>query len=618
MNTDHEFEFEEFDLPAEFENDEELSRFRRLPPRSFSPRPIAKRPITLRPRPRPVPPRRPKFPRPIPARRTYIYAPEPPAGSEYVRWVQTMLNQALNLQLPVDGMMNVETRSAIRSFQEKNGLVVTGVVGPDTERALSAASSGQASGVGTTEPAEPGVMGPPDATGPVEPATMPPSSEFDFEWENGEDRELDFLEYEFEARPAPPTRKPLPFSLEPILQRALGRVKPKPELEFFGDFSEIEGELTGARLAAAVEANRRLARQLGWGCVVNDRLQLTETAPRPRFYDLLRLGASPSEEDFARAVEQFQQTEMGQRNGDGQLGPKTWKQLLRRNALDRGGVSPATRFAPFSRSVFFGGRKLGVIEKTRAYEKCFFDPVFDSPCRAARSGIAGEGGGAIIELGFRVTDMAAVRRAGFVDGFGEDFFRWIQIVEFVTRPVFNPAGAFTGFVRRASGEIDPMEVAGIPPEQLDLHPYYWDEVTHSGASPGLNIDQWVNRRAQNGLCYDLVFSDRATFPLSTVTPPAPWTRPGSHAYFNFELALVGVRPGPPIQNFVLHTIRWGYDIFMKNGQPTVDLNGLHPGPTNGSPALKKILNREFNRDDVPFPGHCMAGSGYTGRANCKK
>jgi len=613
MNTDNEFEFEEFDLPAEFENDEELSRFRRMPARSFSSRPITPRfnaPRVGAPRPRPVPPRKPRYPRPIIGRRTYLYAPESPAASEYVRWVQTMLNQALNLQLPVDGVLTVQTRSAIRRFQEKNSLPVTGIVGPDTERALSAGTSGQASSVGPTEPA---------ATEPAEPATTPTSSEFDFEWENLEDAgNFDFREYEFESETARPARKYPPFSLEPILQRARRRATPKQELEFFGDFSEMEEELTGARLAAAVEANRRLARQLGWGCVVNGRLQLTEAAPRPKFYDLLRLSASPSEEDFAQAVENFQRTELRQPNGDGQLGPITWKQLLQRHALDRGGTPPTTKFAPFSVPVFFGGRKLGVLEKTRAYEKCFFDPVFDSPCRAARSGIAGEGGGAIIELGFRVTDMAAVRRAGFVDGFEEDFFRWIQVVEFITRPVFNAAGAFTGFVRRASGEIDPMAVAGIPPEQLDLHPYYWDEVTHSGASPALNIDQWINRRAQNGLCYDLVFSDRATFPLSTVSPPAPWTRPGSHAYFNFELALVGVRPGPPIQNFVLCTIRWGYDIFMKGGQPTVDLNGLKAGPTNGSPTLKKILNREFNRDDVPFPGHCMAGSGYTGRANCRK
>src|SRR5439155_1748723 len=130
------------------------------------------------------------------------------------------------------------------------------------------------------------------------------------------------------------------------------------------DFSELEGELTGARLTAAVEANRRLARQLGWGCVVNDRLQLNEN-PRPRLYELLGLGARPSEEDFAQAVEQFQVKELGQRTGDGQLGPNTWKQLLRRNVL------PATKFAPFSKPVSFGGRQLGVLEKTRAYEKCF-------------------------------------------------------------------------------------------------------------------------------------------------------------------------------------------------------------------------------------------------------
>lgn len=420
-------------------------------------------------------------------------------------------------------------------------------------------------------------------------------------------------------------RKYPPFSLEPILRRALGQAKPKQELEFFGDFSEVEGELTGPQLTAAVEANRRHARQLGWGCVVGGQLQLDGTPHRkecerlqlpqnrqPRLRELLGLGARPSEEEFAQAVERFQVKELRQRTGDGQLGPNTWKHLLQRNVL------PANRFAPFSKVVTFGGRKLGILEKTAPYQKCFFDPVADSACRAARSGIAGEGGGAMLELGFRVTDIDVVRRAGFVDGFGEPFFRWIQVVEFITRPVLTPAGDFTGrFIRRASGEIDPMAVAGIPPEQLDLHPYYWDEVTHTGASPCLNVDQWINKRAQNGLCYDLKFMDRATFPLSTVSPPAPWTRPGSHAYFNFELALVGVRPGPPIQNFVLYTVKWGYDIYMKGGQPTVDLNGLHPGPTNGSPNFKKILNREFNREDVPFPGHCMAGSGYTSRANCK-
>ena len=440
----------------------------------------------------------------------------------------------------------------------------------------------------------------------------------------------ELLDSDYEAEVLTPSnrkstsaRKYPPFSLEPILQRVLGQAKPTQELEFFGDFSEVEGELTGDRLAKAVQVNRRLARQLGWGCVVNDRLQLNEGPPRPRLYELLGLGAGPSEEDFAKAVEQFQQKALGQRIGDGQLGLNTWNQLRRRGALDRGGVPPATKFAPFSRPVTFGGRTLGIVEKTRAYEKCFFDPIdpahpVDPACRAARSGVGNESGGAIVELGFRVTDMDAVRRAGFVDGYGEDFFRWIQVVEFITVPTFSPppARALTGFLRRASRVIDPTELVERG-DLLDLHPYYWDEVSPSGANPGLNVDNWINRRAANGLCYDLIFFDRPAFPLFTVSPPAPWTRPGSHAYFNFELALVGVRPGERIQNFILYTVRWGFDIFMKGGQPNVDLNGLHVGPTNGSPALKKVLNREFNRDDVPFPAHCMGGSGYIGRANCK-
>jgi len=70
---------------------------------------------------------------------------EPGAGassglpSEYVRWVQSCLNQYLGLQLPVDGIMNAATRSAIRSFQERRGLRVDGLAGPSTEEALRTA-----------------------------------------------------------------------------------------------------------------------------------------------------------------------------------------------------------------------------------------------------------------------------------------------------------------------------------------------------------------------------------------------------------------------------------------------------------------------------------------------
>ncbi|MFQ5435318.1 MAG: peptidoglycan-binding protein, partial [Anaerolineae bacterium] len=49
---------------------------------------------------------------------------EPPLeqGSEFIRWIQSTLNLVLQLNLPVDGMMSPETRSAIRTFQERQGL----------------------------------------------------------------------------------------------------------------------------------------------------------------------------------------------------------------------------------------------------------------------------------------------------------------------------------------------------------------------------------------------------------------------------------------------------------------------------------------------------------------
>ncbi|MCI0537237.1 MAG: peptidoglycan-binding protein [Verrucomicrobiales bacterium] len=71
------------------------------------------------------------------------YPAEPlPAGSEYLRWVQSALNTVLGLRLPVHGIADPATRSAIRNFQQREGLPVDGVVGPDTERALLAARGG--------------------------------------------------------------------------------------------------------------------------------------------------------------------------------------------------------------------------------------------------------------------------------------------------------------------------------------------------------------------------------------------------------------------------------------------------------------------------------------------
>lgn len=62
-------------------------------------------------------------------------------GSEYNRWVQSTLNRVLGLNLPLDGIMGTTTRSAIRSFQKKQGLPVDGIVGPSTAQSLNAAGN---------------------------------------------------------------------------------------------------------------------------------------------------------------------------------------------------------------------------------------------------------------------------------------------------------------------------------------------------------------------------------------------------------------------------------------------------------------------------------------------
>ena len=119
----------------------------------------------------------------------------PPAGSEYMRWVQSALNDVLGLQLPLNGIGDSATRNAIRSFQQREGLPVYGVVGPDTERALIAARGGGSPRDRAPQPTPPRVPEPseqvnaPQAAGAVggfEPAPRSPAAEF--EWDSFEQK----------------------------------------------------------------------------------------------------------------------------------------------------------------------------------------------------------------------------------------------------------------------------------------------------------------------------------------------------------------------------------------------------------------------------------------------
>lgn len=54
----------------------------------------------------------------------------------YIRWVQQSLNSALPANLVVDGIKGSKTTAAVVAFQKREGLLVDGVVGPQTEGAL--------------------------------------------------------------------------------------------------------------------------------------------------------------------------------------------------------------------------------------------------------------------------------------------------------------------------------------------------------------------------------------------------------------------------------------------------------------------------------------------------
>jgi len=70
----------------------------------------------------------------------------------YIKWVQESLNQIMGLKLATDGNPGSQTRSAIRSFQQRKGLQADGDVGTQTERALIAAGASPLPGASALGP----------------------------------------------------------------------------------------------------------------------------------------------------------------------------------------------------------------------------------------------------------------------------------------------------------------------------------------------------------------------------------------------------------------------------------------------------------------------------------
>jgi hypothetical protein len=62
-----------------------------------------------------------------------------PGSPDYIRWAQGCLNQVLGIRLAVTGVMEPRTGSAIRAFQQRQGLAINGIITPQTATALVSA-----------------------------------------------------------------------------------------------------------------------------------------------------------------------------------------------------------------------------------------------------------------------------------------------------------------------------------------------------------------------------------------------------------------------------------------------------------------------------------------------
>ena len=58
-------------------------------------------------------------------------------------------------------------------------------------------------------------------------------------------------------------------------------------------------------------------------------------------------------------------------------------------------------------------------------------------------------------------------------------------------------------------------------------------------------------------------------------------------------------------------MKWGYDIVVERGVPTVKLNALAAGPYGGSAAFKRVLDQEM-ASSLQDPGHVGILTGPSG------
>lgn len=328
-------------------------------------------------------------------------------------------------------------------------------------------------------------------------------------------------------------------------------------------------------LPLVIAGNRQTAADIHWGCFDGTKVRASNAV-----LQLLGLpqGTTPGEADWANAVLAWQAKKGLEPTGI--LDAATWAAMQKE--------LPIAKFKPLVIPVIVNGKKLGVIEKTK--------PYITTPDAVDQRG------GTTIELGFRITDPDAVRKAGFIATDGRPPFRWLQTFEISN--IANPHG--NGMIRKFAQAIDPTVLLKAP---LDENPYYWDEEPPLAPHPKgatAEIDQFINRPASNHLCYDLIFKD---FPSA----PNALANPGRRFYFNVETALVGIRQGDPIRNTILDTVTWGYDLVATKGTTEIRLNHLGPGVKGGSPTFKKILSKEIGN----FPHHCYTSVGYSKTATCK-